>query len=167
MEPKQTQIKKLVLTALFVAIATYGGSLFSFPIGITKCAPVQSLVNVLSGIILGPWWALGQALATSILRNLLGTGTVFAFPGSMIGAFLAGWLYQKFKKPVLAVLGEVVGTGLVGALVAVPLAMLLFGKGGLMLFIPSFSASAVVGAALAYVLVRALWPVISREIERG
>ena len=29
MEPKQTQIKKLVLTALFVAIATYGGeSLF-------------------------------------------------------------------------------------------------------------------------------------------
>ena len=29
MEPKQTQIKKLVLTALFVAIATYGGSLFS------------------------------------------------------------------------------------------------------------------------------------------
>lgn len=99
MEPKQTQIKKLVLTALFVAIATYGGSLFSFPIGIAKCAPVQSLVNVLSGIILGPWWALGQALATSILRNLLGTGTVFAFPGSMIGAFLAGWLYQKFKKP--------------------------------------------------------------------
>ena len=165
MEPKQTQIKKLVLTALFVAIATYGGSLFSFPIGIAKCAPVQSLVNVLSGIILGPWWALGQALATSILRNLLGTGTVFAFPGSMIGAFLAGWLYHKFKKPVLAVLGEVVG--LVGALVAVPLAMLLFGKGGLMLFIPSFSASAVVGAALAYVLVRALWPVISREIERG
>lgn len=121
----------------------------------------------MSGIILGPWWALGQALATSILRNLLGTGTVFAFPGSMIGAFLAGWLYQKFKKPVLAVLGEVVGTGLVGALVAVPLAMLLFGKGGLMLFIPSFSASAVVGAALAYVLVRALWPVISWEIEWG
>ncbi|AUO28270.1 energy coupling factor transporter S component ThiW, partial [Limosilactobacillus fermentum] len=30
MEPKQRQIKKLVLTALFVAIATYGGSLFSF-----------------------------------------------------------------------------------------------------------------------------------------
>ncbi|GIC74834.1 hypothetical protein LFLT20_18380 [Limosilactobacillus fermentum] len=29
MEPKQTQIKKLVLTALFVAIATYGG--VSFP----------------------------------------------------------------------------------------------------------------------------------------
>lgn len=28
MEPKQTQIKKLVLTALFVAIATYGESLF-------------------------------------------------------------------------------------------------------------------------------------------
>ncbi|MGN5601188.1 hypothetical protein ABNI15_05040 [Limosilactobacillus fermentum] len=45
MEPKQTQIKKLVLTALFVAIATYGGSLFSFPIGIAKCAPVQSLGN--------------------------------------------------------------------------------------------------------------------------
>lgn len=33
MEPKQTQIKKLVLTALFVAIATYGGVSFPFRSG--------------------------------------------------------------------------------------------------------------------------------------
>ena len=81
MEPKQTQIKKLVLTALFVAIATYGGSLFSFPIGIAKCAPVQSLVNVLSGIILGPWWATWSSLGNFNPTEPAGNRDGLCFPG--------------------------------------------------------------------------------------
>ena len=48
MEPKQTQIKKLVLTALFVAIATYGGSLFSVVVAagavVTKDVPANTIV---------------------------------------------------------------------------------------------------------------------------
>ena len=42
------QIKKLTLTALFTAVAVVG-SMFSFPVFGSKCAPVQHLVNVLRG----------------------------------------------------------------------------------------------------------------------
>ena len=41
--------KKLITTALFIAIAVLG-STFSFPILGAKCAPVQHVINVLSVI---------------------------------------------------------------------------------------------------------------------
>ena len=74
--------KKLITTALFIAIAVLG-STFSFPILGAKCAPVQHVINVLSAILLGPWYALIQAFLSSLIRNVLGMGTLFAFPGSM------------------------------------------------------------------------------------
>lgn len=43
------QIKKLTLTALFTAVAVVG-SMFSFPVFGSKCAPVQHLVNVLCAV---------------------------------------------------------------------------------------------------------------------
>ena len=48
------QIKKLTLTALFTAVAVVG-SMFSFPVLGSKCAPVQHLVNVLCAVTVGPW----------------------------------------------------------------------------------------------------------------
>ena len=51
------QIKKLTLTALFTAVAVVG-SMFSFPVLGSKCAPVQHLVNVLCAVTVGPWWGL-------------------------------------------------------------------------------------------------------------
>ena len=47
------QIKKLTLTALFTAVAVVG-SMFSFPVLGSKCAPVQHLVNVLCAVTVGP-----------------------------------------------------------------------------------------------------------------
>lgn len=52
------QIKKLTLTALFTAVAVVG-SMFSFPVLGSKCAPVQHLVNVLCAVTVGPWWGAG------------------------------------------------------------------------------------------------------------
>ena len=48
---------KLVLTAILSALAVCGGSIFSFPISFAKCAPTQSLINIVSGVVLGPEWA--------------------------------------------------------------------------------------------------------------
>ena len=50
-----TNIKKMTLTAIFAAVAVVG-SLFSFPVFGSKCAPVQHLVNVLCAVLVGPWW---------------------------------------------------------------------------------------------------------------
>lgn len=78
---------QLVLTAVLSALAVCGGSMFSFPIGVAKCAPTQSLINIVAGVVLGPEWAVVQALLTSTVRNLLGTGTLLAYPGSIFGAW--------------------------------------------------------------------------------
>jgi len=92
------KVYPMTLTAMLVALAVIGGSVFSFSIGVAKVAPMQHLIDVVSGVLLGPWWALAQAFLTSVIRNIMGTGTVLAFPGSMIGAFLSGWLFQRTGK---------------------------------------------------------------------
>ena len=92
--------KKLITTALFIAIAVLG-STFSFPILGAKCAPVQHVINVLSAILLGPWYALIQAFLSSLIRNVLGMGTLFAFPGSMFGALLAGLFILASNKAAI------------------------------------------------------------------
>jgi energy-coupling factor transport system ATP-binding protein len=56
------------------------------------------------------------AFLAALIRNLLGLGTLLAFPGGMIGALLAGAAYRMFRKPWAAAIGEVIGTGALGAL---------------------------------------------------
>ena len=77
-------VKKLVvsgmLTALAVALST-----FSVPIGASKCFPIQHMVNVMAGVFLGPVYGVAIAFCTSLIRNLMGTGSLLAFPGSMVG----------------------------------------------------------------------------------
>ena len=106
---KKLNLKKLTVTAILAAVAVVG-SLFSFPVFGSKCAPVQHLVNVLCAVTVGPWWALAQAFIASLIRNLLGLGSPLAFPGSMCGALLGGLLYKYGKKLPFAYLGEVAGT---------------------------------------------------------
>ena len=67
---KKTNIHKLVFAAVLVALAVVG-SLVSFPIGASKCAPVQHLVNIIGAVFLGPAWAVGVGLTAALLRNWL------------------------------------------------------------------------------------------------
>ncbi len=111
----------VVLTAIAVALSP-----FSIPVGPTKVFPAQHMVNVLGAVILGPWYAVAVAAAASIIRNVLGTGSLFAFPGSMIGAFIAGYVFIFSRNIYLAACGEIVGTGILGALVGTLLVSPLF-----------------------------------------
>ena len=95
---KKTNIHKLVFAAVLVALAVVG-SLVSFPIGASKCAPVQHLVNIIGAVFLGPAWAVGVGFTAALLRNLLELGSLLAFPGSMVGAFVAGMLYKYKEAP--------------------------------------------------------------------
>ena len=80
-------IKKTALAGMLVAL-TVALSGFSIPIGASKCFPIQHLVNVLAGVFLGPVYGVSMAFCVSLIRNILGTGSLLAFPGSMVGAFL-------------------------------------------------------------------------------
>lgn len=140
--------------AVFVAIGTIGAQLLWFPAGIAKAYPVQHAVNVMAAVILGPGPAVIIAFMIGLLRNMLGLGTLLAFPGGMIGAFLAGYLYRKFGKKAWAAVGEVVGTGIIGSLLAVPFAKIVLGSSlGALFFLPSFLVSSITGAFIALFIV--------------
>ena len=156
---KNLSVKKLALAGMLCALAVVG-SVFSFPIFGSKCAPVQHMVNLLCAVLLGPYWGLGVAFVASLLRNLLGLGSLMAFPGSMFGALLCGVVYHKTQKLLPTLVGEVFGTSILGGLCAYPVAILLMGKSAgdiaFYAYIVPFLVSTAGGAVIAGVLLAAL-----------
>lgn len=146
-------IRKLTLSAMFVALGVVLGNIIYIPVGVSKCFPIQHTINVLSAILLGPGFSVSIAFIISLLRNLLGTGSLLAFPGSMIGAFLAGILYKKFKNKYLAAGGEIIGTGIIGGLLAFPISKFVMGNEVLaFFFVYPFLLSTVGGSIVALLL---------------
>ena len=122
----KSKAQKITFSGVLIALSVVFGT-FSIPIGVAKISPIQHFVNVVGAVTLGPAYALINAFATSLIRNMLGTGSILAFPGSMIGAFLAGIMYKKFKVLISAVIGEIIGTGILGAIIAYPISVLVMG----------------------------------------
>ena len=156
---KNLSVKKLALAGMLCALAVVG-SVFSFPIFGSKCAPVQHMVNILCAVLLGPYYGIGVAFVASLLRNLLGLGSLMAFPGSMFGALLCGIVYHKTEKLLPTLVGEVFGTSILGGLCAYPVAIFLMGKSAgdiaFYAYIVPFLISTAVGAVIAGVLVFSL-----------
>ena len=150
---------KLALAAVLCAVAVVG-SMFSFPVFGSKCAPVQHMVNVLCAVLLGPWYGLGAAFVASLLRNLLGLGSLLAFPGSMCGALLCGLIYSRTRKLLPTLAAEVLGTGVLGGLLAYPIAIAFMGVDAASVafyaYIVPFLVSTVGGSIIAGVLLFAL-----------
>lgn len=145
------QTNKLVVTGLFVAIGTISAHLVYIPVGVAKCFPVQHAINIMLAVFLGTRYSVSGAFATSALRNVLGTGSLLAFPGSLIGAFLAGFLYKRTGHILGAIAGEIIGTGIIGGLLAFPVAKYLLGSGaGAFFFVAPFLVSSAGGSILAY-----------------
>ncbi|WP_458862782.1 energy coupling factor transporter S component ThiW [Acidaminobacterium chupaoyuni] len=153
---KKTNVRKLAAAAMLVAL-TVVLSGFSIPVGASKCFPIQHLVNVLAGVFLGPVYGVTAAFCTSLLRNLMGTGSLLAFPGSMIGALCCGLLYRRTKKLSLAYVGEVVGTGVLGGMLCYPVAKFLMGReAALFAYVLPFLISTLGGTLIAALLIAAL-----------
>lgn len=108
-----SRTRRLALAGVFTALAIVG-SFLSFPVAGSKCAPVQHIINILAAVTLGPWYSVGIAFCASLLRNLLGLGSMMAFPGSMVGALCCGLVYSICHKLSLTCLAEALGTGILG-----------------------------------------------------
>ena len=149
--------KRLTLAAILTAIAVVG-SFLSFPMLGSRCAPVQHMVNVFCAVLLGWRYGVGAAFGASLLRNLLGLGSVLAFPGSMFGAFLSGVVYARTKNILLTVIAEAFGTGIIGGLAAYPIAILFMGKVAgevaFYVYVVPFLISTTCGAVLAGLVVK-------------
>ena len=118
------------------------------------------MVNILCAVLLGPWYGVAVAFAASLLRNLLGLGTLLAFPGSMCGALLCGVVYWKTRRLLPTLVAEVFGTAILGGLCAYPMAILFMGANAAQVafyaYIIPFLVSTAAGSVLSGVLVYAL-----------
>ena len=101
-----------------------------------------------------------MAFVASLLRNLLGLGSLMAFPGSMCGALLCGVVFWKWKELIPTLVAEVFGTGVIGGLLAYPVGILFMnvdaGSVAFTAYIIPFLISTVAGSVLAGVLIFAL-----------
>lgn len=121
--------------------------------------PMAHLINIVCSVLLGPWYSLLCALFIGIIRMTVMGIPPLALTGAVFGAFLSGVFYRMSKgKIICAVAGEVIGTGIIGAVVSYPVMTYLWGKEGLswMFYVPSFTAGTLIGGSLAFILLRKL-----------
>ena len=156
---KKNQGRKIAVAGLLCAVAVAGSTL-SFPVFGSNCAPVQHMVNILFAVFLGPAYGVAGAFGASLIRNLVGLGSLMAFPGSMLGALLCGLVYRKTGNLMLTLAAEVFGTAVLGGLCAYPVAVLLMGQPAgevaFYAYIIPFLISTAVGSVLSGVLLFSL-----------
>ena len=137
--------RKIVLTGLFTCLAFVLNTFVYFP----AMAPFQHFVNVLAAVFVGPWYGSAAGFLTGVLRMACGRD-VGSVTGAMFGPILGGLLYRKFGTWWSVYIGEVIGTGVVGAMASYPLFRLFYGLDAQspFYFIPFYIPSAAVGAAM-------------------
>ncbi len=148
-------ILKLTVLAMMVAL----GVLISPILRFEGMCPMAHLINIVCSVLLGPWYSLLCAILIGIIRMATMGIPPIALTGAVFGAFLSGVLYRVSKGNILfAVLGEVIGTGLIGAVVSYPVMTYFWGKEGLswLFYIPSFTCGTLIGGSIAFVFLKKL-----------
>ncbi|MEM3404101.1 MAG: energy coupling factor transporter S component ThiW [Nitrososphaeria archaeon] len=131
--PKLNRARKVSLSSILAAL-TIALSPLWIAWGPTKAFPAQHLINVLSGIMLGPIWAASISIISGTARIMFGVGTIFAYPGGIPGGVMVGTTYfllrrTKNKKIALlaSALSEPIGTVFIGGTLAYYIIDPLFG----------------------------------------
>lgn len=136
---------KIVLTAMFACLAFVLNTFVYFP----SMAPFQHFVNVLAAVFIGPWYGCASAFLCGIMRMMSGR-TIQAVTGAIFGPILGGLIYKKTKNIYLVFIGEVIGTGILGAMASYPLMRMFYGLDvqSPFYYIPFYTPAAIVGAAM-------------------
>ncbi len=147
--------KKLTLYSDYYSDYNVSSGFIYIPVGFAKIFPIQHFANVLSAVLLGPWYAVAQAFITSTLRNMHGNWRSICLSRKHDWCIVSGHFYSKSKKIGLAVVGEVIGTGILGAIATYPIAVLLLGREATLFgLIPAFTLSSFTGALMGYGLLK-------------
>ena len=146
---RNAHLFKLIVLSMLVAL----GVVISPILRIEGMCPMAHFINITCAVLLGPWYALLCATTIGVLRMLLMGIPPLALTGAVFGAVLSGLLYRASSgKLICAVIGEVIGTGLIGAIVSYPVMALLYGKTELtwMFYVPLFISGTLIGGTIAY-----------------
>lgn len=155
---KRIDSKKIAYAIILVAAGIALSPFTSFQIGIAKVNPTQHLINLVAAVILGPYYAVVIATIMAIIRNILGVGTILAFPGGMIGALSAGLAYKLSKNIYISGIGEVFGTGIIASFFcSYIIAPFIMHKAiGVMFLLSSFIISSIIGNIIGVISIKIL-----------
>ena len=149
------RLLKLVVLSMLVAIGVVISPILRFE----GMCPMAHLINIVCSVLLGPWYSLLCAVIIGIIRMAIMGIPPLALTGAVFGAFLSGVFYRMSKgKIVFAVLGEIIGTGIIGAIVSYPVMTYFWGRDGLtpFFYVPSFICGTLIGGSIAFVFLRKL-----------
>ncbi len=159
---------EVALISIFTALGVILSPIW-FPVFSSKAFPFQHMINILSAVILGPFHAALIAFLIGVIRNSLGIGTIYAFPGGIPGGLVVGFFYRVLKGRLnrskawkLASITEPLGTVLIGATVSFLMVAPLIGDErvlalasenlftGLLLFSIGWFLSSIIGVIAAF-----------------
>ena len=144
---------KMITLSMLIAL----GVVISPILRVEGMCPMAHFINIVCSVFLGPWYSLLCATLIGIIRMITMGIPPIALTGAVFGAFLSGVFYRASKgRIIFAVLGEVIGTGIIGAILSYPVMTFLWGKEGLswLFYVPSFICGTLIGGSIAYVFLR-------------
>ncbi|MHA1110012.1 MAG: energy coupling factor transporter S component ThiW [Promethearchaeota archaeon] len=158
---------KVAMTSIFTAL----GVVLSFfnPLGYINLGgflinPFAHLINALTGVILGPFWAVISATFIAIIRFSAGIGSIYAFPGGIPGAMVVGIVaaifsvLKKDKLRIYAAFFEVIGTVGIGAVISYAF----MGAQSTIFLWGGFAMSSILGSSIGFLI---LWILEKRNIN--
>ena len=144
---------KMIVLSMLVAV----GVVISPILRVEGMCPMAHFINIVCAVFLGPWYSLLCATLIGVIRMATMGIPPIALTGAVFGAFLSGVFYRMSKgRIIFAVLGEIIGTGIIGAIVSYPVMNFIWGKEGLswLFYVPSFICGTLIGGSIAYAFLR-------------
>ena len=144
---RNPSLLRLVVLAMLVAV----GVVISPILRVEGMCPTAHLINIVCAVLLGPVYSFVCACTIGVIRMSLMGIPPLALTGAVFGAALSGILYRlSGGRLIFAVIGEVVGTGIIGAVASYPVMTLWWGYTGLtwVYYVPSFIAGTLIGGSV-------------------
>ena len=152
---KNSKVLKMIVLAMLVALGVAISPILRFE----GMCPMAHFINIVCSVLMGPWYSLLCATLIGIIRMTTMAIPPIALTGAIFGAYLSGVFYRMSKGSlIMAVLGEIIGTGIIGAVMSYPVMTFLWGRDGLswLFYVPSFVCGTLIGGSIAFVFLRKL-----------
>ena len=114
-----SKVRKITYLAVMVALDVVLSSILR----IEGMAPMSSVINILAGVLMGPLYATIMAICCGIIRMMMMGIPPLALTGAVFGALLAV-LELAGHSIYGSIIGEIIGTGIVGSLLSYPVMVL-------------------------------------------